>query len=73
MQLTELNRKLFKVKIELRKVVIIFVETNLLGCLSSAPSIAFIPSLFDMLVHKDFTSNGTSTLSSGISSIWLIF
>ena len=73
MQLTELNRKLFKVKIELRKVVIIFVETNLLGCLSLAPSIAFIPSLFDMLVHKDFTSNGTSTLSSGISSIWLIF
>ena len=50
MQLNELNRKLFKVKIELRKVVIIFVKTNLLGCFSSAPFTAFIPSWFDMLV-----------------------
>ena len=47
--------KLFNVKIKLRKIVITFVETVLLGFLS--------------LVYKDFTSNVTSKLSSGTFSI----
>ena len=55
MYLTELNIKLFNVKIKLRKIVITFVETVLLGFLS--------------LVYKDFTSNITSKLSSGTFSI----
>ena len=55
MYLTELNMKLLNVKIKLRKIVITFVETVLLGFLS--------------LVYKDFTSNVTSKLSSGTFSI----
>ena len=66
----QLNIKLFKVRIRLRNVIIIFGDTILDGCLSKASLTASIPSLLRMLVYKDLTSSITSNLSFGMCVTW---
>ena len=63
-----MNKKLFNVRINDRKVVVTFVAIVFLGKLSSNVFTAFIPSDFWILAYKDFTSSDTSHDLSGTVS-----
>ena len=70
---SQLNAKLFNIKINDRKVMITFVATVLLGKFSKDVLTALIPSDFGILVYKALQSRDTKCELSGILSVVLIF
>ena len=68
MQLLQLNRKLFIIRIYDRKVFITFAAIVFPGKLSSDVFISFIPLEFGIFVYKDFTSANTRYELSGTVS-----
>ena len=63
-----MNKKLFNVRINDRKVVVTFAAIVFLGKVSSDVFTAFIPSDFWILAYKDFTCSDTRYDLSGTVS-----